>query len=269
MKQKMTKIICLLLTAVFIIGLAGCGGDITQESTNPSTQDVMNTTEVTTEDITDATEDTTEVTTEPTEAVTEKQQTLQEFLDGAAFIGDSVTLKLRNYDTEKKIMGNVIFLCQGSYSVAHAVNNTMYLSYQGEDITPQDALKKCGANKVFILLGMNDIALHGLDKTMDNWGTLIDNIRQENPQIEIYIQSGTPIYYGGEVGSLTNENMDKYNVRLQSFAAENNCTYVDIATRMKDTNNGLAKAYCSDEFVHMTDAGCSLWLDILKELTEK
>ena len=259
MQRKMTKILCLLLAVVFAVGLAACSGKSVQEPTEPSTQD---TTEVTTEP-------TTEATTEPTEEVTVKQQTLQEFLDGAAFIGDSVTLKLRNYDTEKKVMGNVVFLCQGSYSVAHAVNNTMYLSYQGEDVTPQAALNKCGAKKVFILLGMNDIALHGIDQTMDNWAKLIANIRQENPQIEIYIQSGTPIYYGGEVGSLTNENMDKYNVRLQSFAEENNCTYVDIATRMKDTNNGLAKAYCSDEFVHMTDAGCSLWLEMLKELTEK
>ena len=66
-----------------------------------------------------------------------------DFFDDAAFIGDSITLGLRNYNMDRNQLGTATILCQGSYSVAHAVNDTMYLSYQGEDMTPQDALKAC------------------------------------------------------------------------------------------------------------------------------
>ena len=124
--------------------------------------------------------------------------------EDAAFIGDSVTLKLRNYNIATGALGNPTFLCQGSYSVYHAVNNTMYLKYQGQDLTPQDALKACGAKKVFLLLGLNDIDLCGISATIQSWGKLVSNIRAVNPDIQIFIQSGTPIYTGGEKGGLNN-----------------------------------------------------------------
>jgi len=198
----------------------------------------------------------------------EPTQAPAEFFENAAFIGDSVTLKLRNYNTANKSLYGATFLCQGSYSVNHAVNNSMKLSYQGNnEITPQDALKACGADKVFILLGMNDIALHGIDKTIENWGKLIANIRSTCPDIDIYIQSGTPIYLEGEVGSLTNKNMDAYNVRLLEFAKENGCYYIDVNTPFRNSNGGLAKVYCSDAYVHFTDTACKLWVDILMKLT--
>lgn len=244
-----SRMICLLLAVLLTLGLVGCNADTPQETTDTTTQPTQTT----------APAETTAPTTEP-------KETMQEFFDNAAFIGDSVTLKLRNYNTETSAVGNAKFLCQGSYSVAHAVNNTMMLSYQGEDMTPQDALKACGANKVFILLGMNDIALYELDVCMENWAKLVTNIRQVNPDMDIYIQSGTPIYHTGQTGDLTNARMDEYNGLLKTFAAENGCTYVEIAAQMKDSNNGLAKAYCSDDFVHMTDPGCALWVSALKEL---
>lgn len=187
------------------------------------------------------------------------------FFDDAAFIGDSVTLKLRNYHQKTKALGNTTFLCVGSYSVNNALTGQLMLTYKGKEMGPADALAACGAKKVFILLGMNDIALTGIDKAIDNWGTLVKRIRAKNPDIQIYIQSGTPIYKSGEIGDLNNANMDKYNVKLKAFAENNGCQYIDIATPMKDSSNGLAEKYCSDAYVHFTDAACKLWVDILKK----
>lgn len=285
---------CLALALLLCVALTACGNGADTETTQ-NTQPQTETTAEKTEQTTAPTEVTTEPETQPTTEATTAPETQAPttaptqppkptdpldnppvgnsvatdastaFFNESAFIGDSVTLKLRNYNTSKGVLGSTTFLCQGSYSVAHAVNNTMYLNYQGSETTPQDALAACGAKRVFILLGMNDIALHGIDKTMENWATLISNIRGKCPNIEIYIQSGTPIYLSGEIGSLNNANMDKYNVRLQAFAAENGCTYVDVNTPFKNSSGGLAGAYCSDEYVHFTDAACQLWVKILME----
>lgn len=272
-------LICLMLVCGLLAGCAGSGTPETTEATTKATTEVTTeaTTQVTTEATTEAiTEAATEATVETTQETTPRQEPQGPVVqppaggasDGlfadAAFIGDSVTLKLRNYNTANGAVSGATFLCQGSYSVNHAVNNTMYLSYQGQDMTPQDALKACGANKVFILLGMNDIALWGIDATIESWGKLVANIRAVNPDIQIYIQSGTPIYKAGEVGSLTNENMDKYNVKLQAFAESNGCHYIDLAKYLKDPSNGLAKAYCSDDYVHFTDAACAVWVKVLQ-----
>ncbi len=189
------------------------------------------------------------------------------FFDDAAFIGDSVTLALKNYCASSGALGKATFLCVGSYSVNNAVTNGLYLSYQGQNTTPQEALKKCGAKKVFIMLGMNDIALFGensINKAIQNWTTMLGNIRKECPDIQIYIQSATPIYTAGQVGGLNNKRMDAYNAALKEFAQKNNCYYIDVATPMKDSTGGLASQYCSDNYVHLTQAACKLWVSTLK-----
>lgn len=241
------QILCCALALSVCLLFGACGAEEDTPATDmPSTTDT--------------------VATEPTEEPTQPTLppvTPETFFNESAFIGDSVTLKLRNYNAETSALYNTTFLCQGSYSVAHAVNDTMFISYQGSDMTPQDALKACGAKRVFILLGMNDIALWGIDTTMENWAKLVSNIRSVCPDMEIYIESGTPIYLSGEIGSLNNQNMDKYNVRLQEFAKQNGCQYIDVNTPFKDANGGLAEAYCSDAYVHFTDTACKLWVDIL------
>ena len=57
--------------------------------------------------------------------------------------------------------------------------------------------------------------------------------------------------------------MDKYNVQLQAFAQSNGCYYIDIATYLKDSSGSLAAAYCSDSYVHFTDAACAVWVKVL------
>lgn len=265
--RKLTSMLILALAVALL--LVGCAQqpDNTEAGSAVNTEPSVQQTEPAPTETTEAAA-TTEATSE-TFGETQPQEPTAVPVDpfeNAAFIGDSVTLKLRNYNMTSNDMGDVLFLCQGSYSVAHAVNNTMYLSYRGEDMTPQDALEASGVDKVYILLGMNDIALHGIDTTIENWGKLIGNIRSTCPDITIYIQSGTPIYKSGQVGSLTNENMDIYNGKLEQFAKENDCYYLDISTQYKNADNALAGAYCSDEYVHFTDLACKMWIEKIVEL---
>lgn len=186
------------------------------------------------------------------------------FYDDAAFIGDSVSLKLSYYAEDTGELGKPLFLVSGSYGVGHAVDGTMELYFQGKDTPPQDALAAAKVKKVFIMLGMNDIGKFGIDMTMDYWDKFVKNIRQTCPDIAICIQSMTPVWSGGQTGDLTNSAVDEYNKRLKAFAVENGCTYMDIASFMKDSDGGLATDYCSDNFVHLTDAGASAWTKVLK-----
>lgn len=187
-----------------------------------------------------------------------------EFFNDAAFIGDSISLKLSYYVENSDELGSPIFMVSGSYGVSHAVNDTMLLYFQGKEMSPQDALAAAKVNKVFVMLGMNDIALYGVDETIEYWKTFVENVKSKNPDITICIQSMTPVWISGEVGDLNNANVDEYNEKLKAFAAENGCAYFDIASFMKDADNGLATDYCSDSFVHLTDAGAYAWVKALK-----
>lgn len=190
------------------------------------------------------------------------------FFDDAVFIGDSVTYMLYNYEMANDVLGDVQFLVRGSYSAFHAVNNTMLINYQGISMRLPEAIAATGAKKAFFMLGTNDIGAYGIEKTMDNWNTMIARIRELVPDIEIYIQSMTPVWTGGEKGGLNNPNADQFNEELKVFALDNNCTYVDIASYMKDATGGMAQKYCSDEYVHLTELGAQVWIKVLKSFAE-
>ena len=186
------------------------------------------------------------------------------FFDDAVFVGDSVTLKLSYYATSSGKLGKAQFLTRGSYGVAHAVSDTMLLTYQGKDMAVEEAIKATGASKVFLMMGMNDIGLYGIDTTIENWGKLIDRIEANCPDVTVYIQSMTPIWTGGEKGDLNNTNMDIYNEKLKAFATSNGIEFIDVAPYMKDATGGMATRYCSDEYVHVTDLGAAAWIRVLK-----
>ena len=54
-------------------------------------------------------------------------------------------------------------------------------------------------------------------------------------------------------------------MRLQEFAQQNGCQYIDIATIMKDATGGLKAEFCADQYVHVNYAACDAWIHVLKE----
>ena len=107
---------------------------------------------------------------------------------------------LYNYEMANDVLGDVQFLVRGSYSAFHAVNHTMLMNFRGGSMHLPDAIAATGAKKAFFMLGTNDIGAYGIEKTMANWDTMISSIREKVPDIEIYIQSMTPVWTGGEKG---------------------------------------------------------------------
>ena len=186
------------------------------------------------------------------------------FFDDAVFVGDSVTLKLSYYAASSGKLGKAQFLTRGSYGVAHAVMDSMLLTYQGQDMKVEDAINATGATKVFLMMGMNDIGLYGVEGTIENWDKLIQRIQENCPNVTVYIQSMTPIWTGGEIGDLNNVNMDAYNARLEVFAKNAGVDFIDVAPYMKDSTGGMATRYCSDNYVHVTDQGAAAWIRVLK-----
>ena len=134
----------------------------------------------------------------------------------------------------------------------------------------EDALALMEPEKVFIMLGMNDFCIYAVEKGIGNAQTLIDRIKEKNPETDIYIESVTPV--DRDRGDFNNENIDEFNAALKKFCKENDCTYVDVASVMKNADGALIKSYCSDpteKGVHMTYAGCRAWVNYLNKTFNK
>ncbi len=209
-----------------------------------------------------------ETTPEPTPEVIPAgfppRQLDSSFFDDAAFLGDSISGTLEYYRMNRDGLGKAEFFVTVDYSVQAAVDNSLFVIFRDRYMKPQDALKAAGVSKVYIMLGaMGDLGNYGIDKTMENWGTLIANIREVNPDIRIFIQSCTPIV--ADTQKLSNRMIDEYNARLKDFAAENDCTYVEIGEHFKNSNGQLDYKYCRDGFAHLRIDAADLWVEQLKD----
>lgn len=198
------------------------------------------------------------------------------FFNDAVFVGDSVTLGLRNYVTSRRnngysCLGTAKFLCAGSMGWGNTLRpigskDSIHPKYQGKEVTVADGVKLIGAKKVFILLGINDIAAYSNSKILSNVCTLVGQIKDKNPGVDIYIESITPILATKEKGKLSNSCIDELNGEIKDLCKENKWTYVDVASCLKDPDNCLNPAYCSDpndQGIHMTYSGCKQWIDYL------
>lgn len=195
------------------------------------------------------------------------------WFDDAVFVGDSITLKLSYYCAEHpEALGQAEFFCAGSLGYASALwdiddPNAVHPYYQGQTELAEFCAEKTDSSKVFIMLGMNDLGMYGVEKTLENADELINRIRSRSPDVSIYVQSTTPILLGKEWETLTNEVIREFDTQLEAYCNEKGCRYLDIYSIMCDADGYLDPEYCGDAGamgIHFTDAACAMWADYLK-----
>ena len=301
----MLKKLCLLLALCFALcSVFGCGGK--PENTDDQTVDIPSDTAAPTDNIKeDPTE--APATQEPTQdpSVTPSPTELPELPAGqvlwlntmstdlygvslddaeawfsdAVFIGDSITLGWKNYnDTwlsisgSENFFGQTHFLCEGSYGAGHALESVEqyngHPTYMGEQRNVWDSIKLMDAKKVFICFGLNDLAIYGVDGTVENFRKLCDKITEVNPGVKIYIISAMYMYKGSfdDTWKLSNPNLRELNKGLRQLCKEKGMGFVDIASHLVDSDGYLLKEYCSDEYVHQTSEAYNTWADILRSI---
>lgn len=194
------------------------------------------------------------------------------YFDDAVFIGDSVSLMLQYYCAATKALGNAQFLCAGSLSATNALWNvssqSVHPSYQGEKMLVEDGVAACGAKKVYIMLGVNNIS-YGVDYASKDMVTLIDRILAKCPDVTILVESVTPMASSSTIvtDSLNNSKIQQYNDKMQSICEERGWYFINVAESVRDKNGYLNSAYCSDNNsmgIHFTNDACKVWVEYLK-----
>ena len=121
-----------------------------------------------------------------------------------------------------------------------------------------------GAKKVIVMFGLNDAALYGVDKTIENFGTLFGKIKANVPDVQFYVLSATYVKAGGEKGKLTSALLRELDLALINFCDQNGYAFINIADALADADGNLKAEYCSDGFVHQTTAAYDVWTALLK-----
>ena len=194
------------------------------------------------------------------------------FLDGAVFVGDSVTLKLKNYVTQKRrkdpdFFGKAVFLTAGSMGSGNALlplsDGSIHPLYNGEKALLEDSAARLGADKIYLMLGINDLAPYGVDGAAGNLERLALRFLDKMPESKIYIQSATPMLADKQKKTLNNPNLERYNGELSRICQKHGWYFLDIASVMRDDAGALKAEYCSDPDdlgLHFTDRACDVWI---------
>ncbi len=194
------------------------------------------------------------------------------WFDDAVFVGDSVSLRLNYYESAVDKLGGAQFLTAGSLGSGNALwpvsDQSVHPTYQGEKMLLEDSIAKCGAKKLYLMLGMNDLAVYGVDGTAENLTTLLKNIQAKTPDLTVFVQTMTPMTATSNIlgSGLNNDVIREYNKKLEEVCNANGWYLVDVASVMYAEDGTLRADYCSDPEdmgVHFTNAGCEAWIQYL------
>ncbi len=207
-----------------------------------------------------------------TGAVPEGPRVDSSYFDDVVFIGDSISLKLTWYEAAMNVLGNAQFLTEGSLGSGNALwqvsDASRHPKYNGQKMLLRESVPLTGAKKMYIMLGMNDIAVYGISGAVANLVTLVNAIRANAPDIQVFIQSMTPTTSTSYLcrQKHTIENIVSYNKALLQTCLDNGWYFVNVASVMYDEYGYLRMDYCSDPGnmgIHFSNAGCAAWVEYL------
>ena len=202
-----------------------------------------------------------------------------EYFKDSVIVGDSVMLGFKNYVGQKRatnsgFLSSAKFHVGGSYGVHNALqpvsSKSVHPLFGGDQTTIEDAVKAMGAERVFILFGLNDVGLYsegkGPEETFEKYKQLLLKIKEKNPNTEIVILSATYLYepYDKQMVKLTTKKLRALNQLMLDYCNKNGIDYIDVATALSDSKGYLKPVYCSDEKCHLTNAAYDVWTDILR-----
>lgn len=178
----------------------------------------------------------------------EKQQQIQKIKYGdIIFLGDSIT---EWYDLEKYYNFPIVNSGVAGWTTDDILENLDEKVFSYE------------AKKLFLLIGTNDM-VHDKDEEyiVNNIQKIINQIKKENNNVEIYIESIYPVNNTDHkkinhsiVSNRTNDEIININKSIKQLCSKNHLTYINMYDLLVDKNGELNLDY-TKEGLHINDKG--------------
>ena len=269
-----------VLTLSLLLALAACGP--AQDATDPTGEDstTHQTGEMTSPEDTQTTQENQDgqngeeaPAKTDTVPVPESAPVDASWFDDAAFVGDSVSVTLANYNSSYGTLGKAKFFCSVSLSQTNALSYQAgnerlpeYPAGSGQHPRIEDGIAASGAKKVYLMLGMNCIA-SGVDRVSQDLVTLVSKIQEKSPGIAVLIESVTPMTADSPRadGSLNNFTIQEFNEKMKAICQEKQWYYVNVAEAVTGDQGALKAEYSGDKAmgIHFNYDGAAAWANYL------
>ncbi|MCC8097626.1 MAG: hypothetical protein LIO44_03520, partial [Eubacterium sp.] len=163
------------------------------------------------------------------------------FFENSMFVGDSLMDGFRLYCMRMGdgFFSDPIFLTKtslGIYRLLQPVTeSSMHPLYMGEKMLLEDAVVKSGVDKVFIILGTNDLVGLTPEETVNEYNNLLYRIHEKAPEVKIYVIGETYIFNSGQKPGFTNENLRIFNDSMYKYCQNYDyLEFINIGDRLLD-----------------------------------
>lgn len=195
--------------------------------------------------------------------VPESEAVTDDFFNDAVFIGDSRTEGFILYNG----LSNVTSLTAKGLMVDTAFTRPA-INMNGEKLTVMKALSKIKFNKVYIMLGINELGWAYSDIFIKKYAEIVDYIKEINSEAQIYVQSILPVSYEKSSSDkiYNNNNISNYNKLILEMTKDKQVYYLDVAEDIKDEDGNLP-VDASLDGIHLKKEYCQKWFEYLKTHT--
>jgi lysophospholipase L1-like esterase len=193
---------------------------------------------------------------------TKAPQSNEEYFSDVLFLGDSRTVGFYLY---AKIPGATYF-ARTSMNVYNVFDDKVSETKDTSSYNLAELLSAKKFGKIYILLGINEIG-YSYSSVVNNYSTVIDYIRQYQPDAKIIIQSNmhvTKKKSDSNPNTFSNSRIDELNRRLSALADNKKIFYLGFEEIFDDASGAMSAEYSGDG-VHLYAKCYKLWRDWILE----
>lgn len=216
--------------------------------------------------ITDQTQQAEENSTSDNQVESSTQQTYtfttvdESYLNGALFIGDSRTVALQMYGG----LVNSNFFVNTGMNI-WKVMESQIANVNGQNMTVDAALQVAKYDKIYIMLGINEVGTGTPDTFLQQYCVVINRIKQLQPQALIYIQSIMHVTQSKDDAntSVSNVNINARNEKLKTLADNVSVFWLDENEVFDLAGTGKLNPEYTSDGVHLKAKYIQLWVKYL------
>lgn len=193
------------------------------------------------------------------------------FYEKSLFVGDELMASFKDYLATKPngFLGSPKFLTAKSLTISTLLTPISEKSnhpvYNNNKILVETAVEKLNINRVYFMLGYNDILSSGIDKTLANYKTLISRIKTKKPNTKFYIINVAYMYEGTETKEINNTYLRSFNNKLSLNSSSLGANIINYAHALIEKNGYLKDEYSNDKSRNLSIIAYNVLINILRE----
>lgn len=261
-------IIILLIVLVYLHMKEDIGNDRTGTTTTPAavrtSEPVSDSASAVNTSVGSTSDETTGENTEEATGATEETvpvdnlilpQYNREFFSEDLFIGDSISTGLYLYD----------YLDAENVFAEVGLNPESALTKKVNDVTCIEKAAEMRPKRIYVMLGTNGLAFMDVDYMSTKLTELVAELEMACPVAKICVISLPPVTKEHDAeGKETMAKINEYNSKLEAMCNQGGFTYVDICSKLKDSEGYFSSQYAEDDGLHFLGSAYALLLGTIE-----